>query len=153
MGGDTVGIEGIVSLKTEPSAGAVGIDGSGDGVLVWNSTDKKVKQIPQADLGEKNNSSKIKIIETISYTIEPDDYIILCKHADGLTLNLPSNPVDGQTYKIKDVLGIAFNNPIQVTGTVNIDGQTSVYINTNYGALEIVYTEVLNNWYTLGFIN
>lgn len=68
--------------------------------------------------------------------------------ASTITINLPSDPVDGQTHFIKDTSGIALLTPMNVfSPTGLIDGDAFKSITTNYGSL-IVYS--MNDvWYVL----
>lgn len=55
-------------------------------------------------------------------------------------INLPAGPNTGDTYTVKDANGSANASPIQVNGNgVNIDGQASSLINTNYTQATFVY--------------
>ena len=60
----------------------------------------------------------------------------------------------GQVFKIKDACGNALASNIIVnagSGKV-IDGSQCALINTDYGALELVYGTT-NKWFSLAFVN
>jgi hypothetical protein len=82
-------------------------------------------------------------------------YVILAAFASALSIKLPSTPLDGQTFKIKDICGCALNKNILICGNgKNIDGSATALINTDYGALELIYSSTpVDGWYSLAFIN
>ena len=123
-----------------------------DPVLVWDSSDKKVKQIDAANLGEDNNSYAITGIT--SATLTASEYVVLVQTSGATqTVTLPSSPADGQAFKIKD-RGNALTNNITISGNGNnIDGSSTATINTDYGALELVYSSDADEWFSLAFIN
>ena len=102
--------------------------------------------------GDKNNIYKITGITT-GVTLTLNNYIILVDSTiTGITITLPNSPVEGQAYKIKDVGGFALTNNIIIDGGGNtIDGASIALINTDYGAVELVFSN--SNWYSLAFIN
>ena len=56
-------------------------------------------------------------------------------------------------FKIKDK-GDALANNITIAGNGNnIDGAANATINTDYGALNLMYSLSDDEWYTLAFIN
>ena len=72
----------------------------------------------------------------VSTTLSQGDEGYVVATAGGITLSLPTSPATGTSYKIKDGTGTAQLSPILVsTGAVGIDGNSSVYIDENYGAL------------------
>lgn len=96
------------------------------------------------------------IVVTGDTTINNNIYLVLVNNAvgGGITLTLTTTPFNGQAYKIKDITGNASNNNITIYGnSKNIDGEDNAIINTNYGAVEIVYYQTFDEWYTLGFVN
>jgi hypothetical protein len=135
-----------LAIESTPDTGA-----STDAVLVWNSTDKKVKQLDASNLGEDNNTYAVTAI-TASTTLTPTEYVVVVDTSvSPQTVTLPASPNEGQAYKIKDN-GNALSNQITIAGNGNnIDGASTASINTDFGALEVVYTS--GEWYTLAFIN
>jgi hypothetical protein len=68
------------------------------------------------------------------------------------TIDLPAVPALGQAYKIKDSGLDALSNNITIDGNTNlIDGQTTATINTDGGALEVVWDGT--SWNVLSFVN
>jgi len=147
--GTTVNIGGAVKLTTAPSTG-VGTDA----VLV-RATDGTVKTVSGAILGDKNNIYAKTTITSNTILSTGSTYVILVSHSGiAVTVTLPSTPKDGQAFKFKDITGNALTYPITVDGNGNLlDGAASGMINTDYGALEIVYDTASDQWYSLAFIN
>jgi len=140
----------VPSLKVNdtPAAGT-----TNDKVIVWDSADKQLKTIEGSELGEDNNSYAVTAI-TSSATLTPVLYTVLVNGAAAVTVTLPASPADGQAYKIKDASGNALTNNVTISGNGNnIDGAGTAVINTDYGALELVYNASLDEWFTLAFIN
>ena len=102
-------------------------------------------------LGEDNNLYAVTGISSAK-TLTTSEYVVLVETSGGtVTVTMPSSPVTGQAYKIKDK-GDALTNNITIAGNGNnIDGGTNALINTDYGALEIVFDG--SDWWTLAFIN
>jgi hypothetical protein len=136
-----------IAIEDAPEAGSA----TGDAILVWNSTDKKVKQVDATSLGEDNNVYAITAISS-NQTLTTSEYVVVVDTSGGpVTVTLPSSPVTGQAYKIKDS-GNALTNAVTIGGNANnIDGAATASINTDYGALEVVYDGT--EWWTLAFIN
>ena len=85
------------------------------------------------------------IIPTISveedYTALTTDYFIGVITGGPYTITLPVS-VDGTVYIVKDIFGEASINPITIVGdTTTIDGQPSATINTDFGAVALVFNE------------
>ena len=136
----TATIGGNLTLST------VGVGSASDSVLTVTAGGV-VQKVSGAELGEDNNRYAIDVV-TGNTTLPTTGYTILVSGATSLTL--PSG-VNGMAYKIKDACGNALAAPITVVGT--IDGDTNASINTDYGALELVYSTALVEWYSLAFIN
>jgi hypothetical protein len=138
-----------LTLQTTPPAGT-----TSDAVLVWNSVDKNIKIVSGAALGDKNNVYSHSAITTSVLLTTGSSYVILVNNSTPVTITLPATPLNGQVFKIKNVSGSAVTNIITVAGnTHNIDGSSSGLINTDYGALELMYDTTLTAWYSLAFIN
>ena len=138
-------------LDTTPTTGA-----TSDAVLVWNSTDKQIKQIDASNLGEDNNDYSKLVVSAATATLDADSpYLILVDYAGAVTIDLPATPFDGQAVKIKDASGNAVVNNITINRNgKEIDGAASnATINTDGGALELVYDAALNGWFVLSFVN
>ena len=77
------------------------------------------------------------------YTTVAIDSFIACQSSGGaITIRLPNAPQTGRTYIIKDSSGAAATSNITITtvsGAINIDGQTSVKIVSNYGSLNVIW--------------
>lgn len=77
------------------------------------------------------------------YTVLATDYFISCDATAGaITLRLPNAPTTKRELIIKDRVGIAATNPINITtvgGVVTIDGATTVTFTDNYESLEMLF--------------
>ena len=82
-------------------------------------------------------------------------YVVLIGFSSAMSINLPANPLDGQTFKIKDMCGCAYSKNITICGNGNnIDGFVCALINTDYGSVELLYSSSpIAGWYSLAFIN
>jgi hypothetical protein len=132
----------------EPIAGT-----TSDDVLVWDSADSTIKKIPSDSLGEKNNIYSKTIVTGNTTLTTGSSYVILVSGATIITL--PSAPLDGQAFKIKDAsfAGALINNITIARNNKNIDGAgTNATINTDGGALELMY-DVTRGWSVLSFVN
>lgn len=136
-----------LAIWSTPSAGA-----TNDSVLVWNSADKKVKAVAGSSVGDKNNIYAFTAVTTSVTLGTGSSYVILANPSAPLTITLPATPLSGQVFKIKDISGNALTNNITVSGNGNnIDGSPSGLINTDYGALELLFNGTA--WFSLAFIN
>lgn len=104
--------------------------------------------------GLTSQSKHSKTVITGSTTLSTGStYVILVNHTSSSTVTLPATPISGQAFKIKDVSGNALTNIITISGNGNnIDGSSTVNINTDYGALELMFDETLVEWYILSFV-
>ena len=68
------------------------------------------------------------------------------------TLTLPSTPVLGLTYKIKDSSGAASTKNVTISGNgKNIDGSSTYVLNLNYAMIELIYNGT--QWNVIGSYN
>ena len=104
--------------------------------------------------GTSLNIYSPKLVISGNTTLNSMNYVVLCNTtSSGFTITLPASPVDGQAYKIKDV-GIAYLNNITINGNgKNIDGSSTILINTDKGAVELCFDLNLNSWFVLSFVN
>ena len=105
--------------------------------------------------GDKNNIySKTTIAVSTTLTTN-STYVILVNPVSGTTITLPTIPTDGQVFKIKDISGNAIVNNITIDAGAGkqIDNAQTGSINTDFGALEIMYDTATTKWYSLAFIN
>jgi len=138
-----------ICLATTPNAGA-----TSDAVLVWNSGDKEVKTVSGAALGDKNNVYAKTVVTVNTTGTTASTYVQLISGATSFTL--PSAPIAGQAFKFKDAIGTALATPVVINAgvgkTIDGPGNQCALINTDYGALELVYGAT-NKWFSLAFIN
>jgi hypothetical protein len=151
LGGTTVDITGIVTLQSTPATGSV----TTDAVLVWNSSDKQIKQIPATSLGEDNNDYSMTVVTGNTTLTTGSTYAILANSPTvARTITLPATPFDGQAFKFKDAGGQALTYNITISGNGNnIDGDPTAVINTDYGALELLFNTALDKWLVMSFVN
>lgn len=122
-----------------------------DAVLVRENGTGIIKGVDSDLFGEDNNLYSLTSVTTT--TLDENSFVILVDtSSSSQTVTLPASPADGRAYRIKDKSGSAFMNSITVTGGT-IDGESSVSINTDHGAFDIVYSETDNEWYVLSFNN
>jgi hypothetical protein len=123
-----------------------------DDVLVIDSTGV-VKQISASSLGEDNNRYDVTGVSNSTVNLTGSEYVVLVCASAAVTVNLPTSPSVGWAVKIKD-RGDALTNNITIDagGGKTIDGSQCAVINTDYGALELVYGDT-NEWFSLAFIN
>ncbi|MFA5391901.1 MAG: hypothetical protein WC331_10830, partial [Candidatus Omnitrophota bacterium] len=142
---------GATSLLVAPVVGT-----TSDSVLVWNSGDKLIKTVVGGSLGDKNNIYSKTIITGNTLLTTGSSYTILVNSSGStVTLTLPALPIDGQAFKIKDVANdaLTYNITIDRNGN-NIDSVANdAIINTDGGAIELMYDITLGSWYILSFIN
>jgi len=88
--------------------------------------------------GQRINVSNVG---TTPFTI-PDGYFVVMVNTSvsAMSINLPSNPILGDLYQIKDSTGSASTNNITISGNShNIDGSPNYTINANYASVLLVY--------------
>ena len=141
-------MSGVVTLSSVATG-----DISTDSVIVITSGGE-VKKVAADTLGEDNNNYVTSAV-TSNTTLDDTYYVVLVNTTGGtVTITLPASPTTGQAYKIKDSGGDALNNNITVAGnghTIDSDTDTTATINTDYGAIELVYDGTA--WYTLSFVS
>ena len=102
------------------------------GTNVTLSSDDDTIVINATAGSSRENVSSFGVSSTLS---QGDEGYVVATSA-GITLSLPISPATGTSYKIKDGTGTAQSSPILVSaGAVGIDGNSSVFIDENYGAL------------------
>lgn len=139
-----------VCITTTPAVGA-----TSNAVLVWNSTDKKIKQLDATSLGEDNNVYDMAIVTTDVTLTTGSSYVQLVNNpTSGVTVTLPASPIDGQVFRVKDAAGTALTYPITIARNGNLidSGTNDGILNTDGGALELVYNNTLG-WFVFSFVN
>ena len=156
IGGDTIKLTGSTYVNTTVvgNLAIINIPLSGstsDEILVRNPSTGKLEYRDASSLGEDNNIYSVTGV-TGNVTLSSDFYVILVDSSGGaLTVTLPSSPTTNQAYKIKDK-GNALTNNITIDGNGNnLDGSSTALINTDYGALELLFDD--SEWFSLAFIN
>lgn len=77
------------------------------------------------------------------YSVQLTDYYVGVTNTSApRTITLPNNATAGQTFVIKDESGGATTNNITivVSGGANIDGSSSKILNSNYQAVNLIFT-------------
>jgi hypothetical protein len=142
-----------VTLQTTPPAGVPLVDA----VLVWNSVDKQIKTVSGAALGDKNNIYAMTVVTSNTLLTTGDTYVQIVNSPSAVvTITLPASPNNGQVFRIKDAGNNAVNYNITVAasgGKVIDNGVGTASINTDGGALELVYNNSLGSWFVFSFVN
>lgn len=149
LGATTVNLKGEITIEDEPSEGSL----PEDQILVRNTGDTKVKYISSVELSDIPQTNVIVVI-TGNTTLTNEYDTVLVSGSTGVEVKLPlssslSASDDGRLYKIKDVSGNALTNPIDIKPNGStIDGSTDdAQINTDYGAIELTYSNELDGWF------
>lgn len=156
----TVTIDNISGLTiTTPSTDdIITYDGSGwvnqTPVDVFDSVSDGDYLVRSGDsiIGVSGNYNSINSYTASTVTLTTLTNIALIQTSgSSITVNLPATPSSGQTITIKDK-GSALTNNITVSGNGNdIDGASNAIINTNYGAIEVIYDG--SEWFITSFVN
>ncbi len=147
-GATTIG--GTLTLSSV-AAGDVGTDE----VMLIDSSGV-VKKVAASTLGEDNNIYDMTVVTTDVTLTTGSTYVQLVNVASsGITVTLPANPIDGQVFRIKDAAGsaLAYNITIARNGKLIDGGTIDGILNTDNGALEIVYNNALGSWFVFSFVN
>jgi hypothetical protein len=124
--GTTINLSGDVTLQSTPISGT-----TLDTILVWNSSDKKIKCV---------SPNIINICNVITqYTATTNNNFI---------------PSYGQKVSVADICGNALSNPIIIDGNgkrINDISCTCSLINTNYGSITFIYNGYF--WSAVAFTN
>jgi hypothetical protein len=137
-GGSAINLTGTVKLISTPLSGT-----TTDAILVWNSVDKKIKQISQ------NIVNVCNVIST--YTATSNDSFIGVSGAS--LICLLNTPYCGQRVTIADICGNALSSPITICSNKRINDSLSCssLINTNYGSITFIFNGYF--WSAVAFIN
>ena len=141
-------ISGVTSLGSV-ATGSVSTDG-----VMLITPGGEVKQIAASTLGEDNNRYEVTGVSNSTINLTGGEYVVFVDPtAAAVTVNLPAAPTNGMAFKIKDSAGQALTHNITIdpASTETIDGALTAVINTDYGALEIVYSGI--EWMILSFVN
>lgn len=132
-----------ITLQNSPASGS-----TTDAFLVWNSVDKKIKQVPQIS----PNVVNVNDVITNGYVTTAEDSFV---GISGATLVcLIASPQRGQKISFADIKGEALASPIFIcSGSKTINGysDTCATINTDYGSITLIYNGYF--WSTVAFIN
>jgi uncharacterized delta-60 repeat protein len=106
------------------------------------------------DRADSNNRYHVTGYTASTVNLNGGEFAVLIDTTSNpVTVNLFSTPSIGYAVKIKDIGNALTNNiTIDAGGGKFIDGSQTATINTDYGAVELVYGET-NNWYVLSFVN
>ena len=137
-GGTAINLTGTVTLQSTPLSGT-----TTDAILVWNSVDKKIKQISQ------NVVNVCNVIST--YTATSNDSFIGVSGAS--LICLLNTPYCGQRVTVADICGNALSSPITICSNKRINDSLSCtsIINTNYGSVTFLFNGYF--WSAVAFIN
>jgi len=147
----SINLTGATTIDSTLTLNSVASGSNADDVLTITSGGE-VQSISASELGEDNNIYDITSVSNSTVTLDGSEYVVLIDTSSGaVTVNLEATPTTGTAVKIKDK-GNALTNNITIDGNGNtIDGSTQATINTDYGALELVFDG--REWFSLAFIN
>ena len=133
-----INLTGTLTLQSTPTGGT-----TTDAILVWNSVDKKIKQISQ-------NIVNVHNVFT-TYTGTTNDSFIGVSGTSLIYL-LPT-PICGQRVTVADICGNALSSPITIRSNKRINDSLSCtsLINTNYGSITFIFNGYF--WSAVAFIN
>ena len=137
--GTTINLSGIVTLQLAPTGGT-----TLDTILVWDSNDKKIKQVSPNILNVCNIITQ--------YTATTANSFIGVSGASCIYLMI--SPSCGQKVSVADICGGALSNPITINGNgnrINDVSCTCSLINTNFGSTTFIYNGYF--WSAVAFTN
>lgn len=73
------------------------------------------------------------------YAVGHEDVVLVPNHTGVFEVDLPISPLVGTVIHIKDLAGVAAANVINVATSQLVDGFNPYPINTNFGAIKIVF--------------
>ncbi len=73
------------------------------------------------------------------YSVGHEDVVLVPNHTGVFEVDLPISPLVGTVVHIKDLAGVAASNVINVVTTQLVDNQNPYPINTNFGAIRVVF--------------
>ncbi|MEJ1242106.1 hypothetical protein WBG78_28420 [Chryseolinea sp. T2] len=90
---------------------------------------------------------------TSTSLISTNNHLVITDTTSGaLSIDLPLYPVNTQTVRVKDA-GNAGTFNVTVNGNgKQIENTTSSIINTNFGAIEFVFADIVNKWLVVSFV-
>ena len=139
------------TIQAQNATGATSIGGdlilrSGTGTTVDGYTrlfagnNEQARVVPNKFFMMNGQRIRTDIITTTPFTILDGYYVSLVDTGTTKTVNLPANPILGDTYQVKDFTGQANSNNITVSGNGrNIDGSANYTISANYGSVVVVF--------------
>lgn len=123
--------------NTNPITGAGSVTYANVG---FASSGTVINTTTQAPAISCNNAIKVTSPGAYPYTTLAQDEMIIVDTTSSRSIVPYASPANGQKHTIKDNTGSAGTNNITVTPSgKNIDGAASYVINTNFGAIDIVY--------------
>lgn len=146
-GGDLLLSAGDATGVTSNGGNLVLSSGAGtstNGNILLKSSGNTVAQVSDNKLetkrGRRRNITST-FVTTNNYVITNDnDVVVVDSTISALTIKLPPSPAAGDTYDIKDGVGIAATNNITVDGNGNtIDGFTTIPLAFNYSSVTLIY--------------
>lgn len=127
------------------------VDGVNDAVGIGTITPSASLHINGSTYTEGGVRWKLTDVNS-NTTLTTSQHVIRCVQTTALTLTLPSKAsAANHVYVIKDALGNAATNNIQITptGADTIDGMSSFTLNVNYAKITIM-CDGINGWMILG---
>ncbi len=110
-------------------------------VSIFGGASEVVRLVSNKFIFQAGMRNKTTSVAATPYTILSSDRFLLVDTSSlTITVNLPTTPILGDTYTIKDSTGSAATRNITVSGNgTNIEGAASQPINTNFGRISVIY--------------
>jgi hypothetical protein len=145
---------GVVSSLFRDDINSRGLEYEADYSANYNDRTLVDKEYVDSQTSGGTNNQYVRQFVTGATTLGSSDFVTLVSTTGGtVTVTLPASPVAGQVYYIKDT-GNALTNNITIAGNGNnIDGAATATINTDFGAVQLVYDDFLGEWFVLSFNN
>lgn len=83
----------------------------------------------------------VSLIDTSTYQASSDEYYLAVINGAACTITLPTGTT-GKVFVVKDALGTSETDPITVTSSSTIDGETSVILNVNWSSIGLIYNGI-----------
>ena len=108
-------------------------------VLTYDSIDGYYKPRPLPNPGQIMSLSNPAVASS-PYNVGIEDVVPIPSHVGTFIVNLPASPQIGRTIVIKDGYGGAATDQINIAAIPLIDGYAVYPLNTNFGAIRVIFT-------------
>lgn len=143
--GETFTVQAQNETGTTSTGGALNLT-SGTGTTVAGNVNIQsggvttASVVPNKFVFNKGRRRNVTAVSTTYQVLASDDYLAITS-SSVYTVTLPATPTTGDSYEFKDISGTSGINTITVSGNgSNIDGASTVLMNSNYTSLVVTYT-------------